>query len=225
LLSNPDFYRQILDDLTGVILTPIGSVLVLAGFLDRAWRQYAVWLLAMAILVAALPRKFYEMNYYDMALLPPLCIMAGLGWQVVVQRLRLSRRAVAALLAVALLLSLRYAVRPAFITPDEDRAVVVAGLAIQERTDAEEPVVTMHGDAIDLLYYCNRPGWAVAPDTPDLDSVLDECRRQGARYLVAAGPEAVWGAVEALRRRQPLFRGDGFAIYELAPAEKASAAD
>ncbi len=39
LLRSPDFYRQVLDDLAGVVLTPIGLVLVLAGFLDRAWRR------------------------------------------------------------------------------------------------------------------------------------------------------------------------------------------
>ncbi|MFH1919825.1 MAG: glycosyltransferase family 39 protein [Planctomycetota bacterium] len=217
LLRTPDFYRQLLDDLTGVILTPVGFMLLMAGFLDTKWRRHAAWLLAMAILVAALPRKFYDMNYYYMAVLPPLCVVAGLGWQVVSERLRPGRAATAGLLVVALVLSLRYAVKPAFVTPEEDRAVVAAGRAVQELTAAEEPVLTMHGATIDLLYYANRPGWAIEPDTPELESVLEQCRRQGAQYLVAAGPEATLDEAEARHARTPLVRGDGFRIYRLAP--------
>ena len=76
LLRSPDFYRQVLDDLAGVVLTPVGFALLLAGLLGRAWRREAAWLLAMLILVAALPLKFYEMDYYWMAVLPPLAIVA-----------------------------------------------------------------------------------------------------------------------------------------------------
>jgi len=193
LLSSADFYRQILDDLTGVVLTPIGFVLALVGLTHRQWRQHAVWLLAMVLLVAALPRKFHEMNYYYMAVLPPLCIMAGLGWQVIGERVRSgptnlrSVPAVAGLLLVALLFSFRYAVRPAFVTPQEDRGVLEAARLVQQLTAEDEPVVTMHGTAIDLLYYCRRPGWAVAPDAPELEAVLADCRRQGARYVVVVG--------------------------------------
>jgi len=217
LLRTPDFYRQLLDDLTGVILTPLGFAFLLAGFLDKACRRHAVWLLAMAILVAALPRKFYEMNYYYMAVLPPLCVIAGLGWRVAWERLRPGRTATAGLVIVALVLSMRYAVKPAFVTPEDDRAVVRAGQAAQELTAAEEPVVTMHGATIDLVYYCHRPGWAVAPDTPELNAVLEECRRQGARYLVVAGPEAASGRPKALDAHTPVVRGQGFCVYQLRP--------
>ena len=219
LLWTPDFYRQLLDDLTGVILTPVAFMLFLAGWLDRAWRQYAFWFLAMAILVALLPLKFYEMNYYFMATLPPLCIVAGLGWRVVSRRLRPGRLAVAGLLLVGLAVAFRYALRPAFVTPDEDRGVVAAGLVIRQLTAEEEPVVTMHGTAIDLLYYCNRPGWAVAPDTPELDSLLDDYRRRGARYMVVAGPEATGVGIAPFGAQKPLVCGDGFCVYPLVAAE------
>jgi len=213
LLRTPDFYRQLLDDLTGVILTPLGFALLLLGFTDRAWRRHAAWLLAMAILVAALPRKFYDMNYYYMAVLPPLCVVAGLGWKVAWERMRPGRIATVALLLIALVLSLRYAVKPAFVTPEEDCAVVAAGRAVQELTAPDEPVVTMHGTTIDLVYYCNRPGWAVPPDTPDLDQVLEQCRRQGARYLVVA--DATSCRRLFLVGYSSVIQGDGFCVYRL----------
>jgi 4-amino-4-deoxy-L-arabinose transferase-like glycosyltransferase len=214
LLWSPDFYRQMLDDLAGLVLTPVGLAVTLAGFLHRDWRRYGMWILATVILVALLPKKFYEMNYYWMVVLPPLCIAAGLGWHVVSERIRPSRSAAAVLLGIVLVFSLRYAARPAWVTPDEDRHVVAAGLAVQAITDRDEPVVTMHGTTIDLLYYCDRPGWAVAPDEPELLAILEKHRRQGARYLVVAGPVAVT-RLETLLGVTPDLRREGFRIYAL----------
>lgn len=222
LLWNPDFYRQLLDDLTGVILTPLGFCLFLAGLLDRAWRQYALWLAAMVILVLALPRKFYEMNYYYVATLPPLCIVAGLGWGVIRDRLRPSRTAVAMVACVGLLLALRYSVRGAFITPEEDRGVVAAGRATEQLTAEEEPVVTMHGSGIALLYYCNRPGWAVPANTPELHTVLEQCRKQGARFMVLAGPDALHPP-PAVERHRLVVAENRYRIYRLLPLDDVSA--
>ena len=219
LLWSPDFYRQILDDLAGVVLTPLGLALAMAGLLHPAWRRYLPWLLATALLVAALPLKFHQMNYYWMAALPPLAILVGLGWQQIHDRLALGRTAVVMVLAVALLFSLRYAVRPAMFTPPADRAVAAAGRTMQRLTAADEPVVTMHGSGIDLLYYCRRPGWALSPDTPQLDRLLHQCRVQGARYLVVvAEPELSRriGASSATDRSGPQAGGDGYAVYRLA---------
>ncbi len=214
LLRSPDFYRQALDDLAGVVLTPIGLALALAGFLDRAWRQHAVWLASVALLVALLPRKFHEMNYYWLAVLPPLCVLAGLGWKAACERMRPGMAAKLGLLAVALVFSLRYAARPAFVTPEEDRAVPAAAAAVQSLTGPDEPVVTMHGSGIDLLYYCDRPGWAVAPDTPELASLVADYLAQGARVAVVAGPEAA-ALPPALKGLPALDRGPGWVVLRL----------
>lgn len=211
LLWVPDFYRRVLDNLTGVVLTPVGFMLLLAGILDRRWRQYAAWLVAMVVLLVALPRKFHEMNYYYMAVLPPLCIMAGLGWQVIQQRVRPGRAAVAGLLLVALLLSFRYALRPALVTPDEDRGVLAAAREVQRLSAENEPVVTMHGTGIDLLYYCRRPGWAVPPDEPELEAVLEDCRSRGARYVVVVGEGPILQSL--------VSSGDNFRIHRLSAEE------
>ena len=131
LLFTPDFYRQVFDDLSTVVLTPVALMLPLVGLLDRSWRRWAAWLAAVAILIVALPRKFYEMNYYYLVILPPLCILAGLGWRRIVRRLRLGRVAIAAVLLLGLAASIRYAARPAWVTPEEDRHVLAAARAVQ----------------------------------------------------------------------------------------------
>jgi hypothetical protein len=187
LLGSAKFYGGFLVDLATVALTPLGLLLAVVGIVHRGCRRQLPWLLAMLVLVLTLPLKFHKMNYYFLVILPPLCIMAGLGWQTIYERLKLSPRWAAVALALAATLSLRYAVRPAFITPEEDRDVLAAAQAVRELTAPEEPVVTMHGSTIDLLYYCDRPGWAVSPRTKDLSAVLADCQKQGAAYLVIAG--------------------------------------
>jgi hypothetical protein len=151
-----------------------------------------------------LPRKFHEMNYYWLVVLPPLCIVVGLGWDLIRRRMRPGRLATTVLVLVVLVFSLRYAVRPSFVTPAEDRAVVAAGRKIQELVRPGEAVVTMHGTCIDLLYYCDRPGWALSPED-DLKKVLP---RHGIRYLVVVGPRPQLPG-------EPKIEGDGFCIYEL----------
>ena len=214
ILRSPDFYRQVLDNLTGVVLTPVGFALVLAGFLDRESRRYGAWLAAICVLVLLLPLKFHEMDYYYMAVLPPLCVIAGLGWRVVYQRIQPTTTATVLLVLVGLIFSARYAGRAAFVTPHEDRAVVAAGRAVQQLAEADEPLVTMHGTTIDLIYYSNRSGWAVAPDTPNLNTVLEDYHRQGARYLVVAGPEAD-SPPPPLARWPVAARGRGYLIHAL----------
>ncbi len=187
LLRSPEFYVRMLDDLSGPVLTPVGCALLLASLLTGCWRTYGAWLAAAALLVLALPLKFYEMNYYWMAVLPPLCVLAGVGWEAIHSRFCPSRMAVLGLVLLLAVWSLRYSARPAFVTPGEDRQVVAAGHELQRMAGPDDRVVTMHGSCIDLLYYCNRPGWAVDPGTKDLPAVLDECRRNGARWLVLVG--------------------------------------
>jgi len=225
LLWSADFYRQVYDDLAGVVLTPVALMLAAVGLVDRAWRQHIAWLLAVFVLVLALPLKFYELNYYYLAVLPPLCVLAGLGWRVIERRLQPARPAVTALLLIALVVSLRYAAGPAFVTPAEDRAVPAAAAAIRDRTGEDEPVATMHGSTIDLLYYCNRSGWSIPPHEAELESVLADCRRRGARYLVTAGVAAEGRQPEipaALRGWPVALRGEGFCIYRLVEGDSVS---
>jgi hypothetical protein len=85
--------------------------------------------------------------------------------------------------------------------------VVAAGRAVQKLTAEGEPIVTMHGTTVDLLYYCNRPGWAVSPEE-DLQKRLPGFLRQGARYLVIVGRGPQLSG-------QPTVRGNGFRVYRL----------
>ncbi len=218
LLSQPEFYRQLLDDLSGVVLTPLGLGLAVLGFLRREWRERLAWLAASLVLVVLLPRKFFEMNYYWMALLPGLSIAVGLGWRQLQAAVQPSRASAAALLLLVLAFSLRYAYRPAFVTPDEDRSVVVAAEAVRELAEPGDRVVAIHGTTLDLLYYCDRRGWVASPREPDFERQLGECRREAARWVVVSGPDfhAIPPAVKA--DWEPVGQGADWGVYRL-PAD------
>jgi len=224
LLKSPAFYGKLLYDLTGPVLTPLGFVLCLTGLMSIACRRHLAWLAAMAVLVLALPAKFYGILYYDVVLLPPLCILAGLGWQRIAERFRPSHAATAGLVAIALILSMRYSTGPAFLTPEEDRSVTAAAAALGELAGVEEPVLTMHGWCTDLLYYCNRPGWGVSPNDPRLPERFALARRQGTRWCVATNLEVLDRSPVALAELADwtvVRQGDDFRIYQLEKAHVA----
>lgn len=212
LLGSMRFYGRVVGDLCGVVLTPLGFALLIVGLLNGAWRRHAVWLAACLVLIVVLPRKFYEMNYYWMAVLPALAVLAGLGGQLVAERFRPGRMATAGALVLGLLLAARYTVGPMFKTAEEDRGVVAAGRAVERFTQPEERVITMHGSTIDLLYYCRRPGWAI--DTADPRTIA-ACVEQGARVLAIAGAEPLalgpWPGLQC----QTLARGPGYAVFRI----------
>jgi hypothetical protein len=111
------------------------------------------------------------------------------------------------------------AARPLCYKVPEDRAVTAAAAALRDVSFAGEPVATLHGAAPDLLYYCNRPGWALSANDPQFGQTLDRCRRQGARWLVVADLTALTGKPAAASiSRLPVERtGDDYLICRLVP--------
>lgn len=186
ILLSGSFYLRLISDLVLRVLTPVGVVLAIVALTQREWRRHTRWLAVSALWVLIMPRKFYEMNYYHMLTLPVLCVMAGLGWKAIVARYRPGAWVGGTVLIIGLGLSLRLAYVPAFTVPEEDRYVVAAAEAVAEHVPCDEPIATLHGSTLDLLYYCDRPGWAlVARD--DLATQLAEVRTAGAKHLIVTG--------------------------------------
>jgi 4-amino-4-deoxy-L-arabinose transferase-like glycosyltransferase len=186
LFTSASFYVRLLGNLAGTGLTPLGLLLAVVGAFTHSARRHAGWLAAMAVLVALLPGKFFELRYYTLVLVPVLAVLSGLGWEWLAPRVPTPRFSAAILLVIGVGCSLRLAIGPAFITPLEDRGVIAAATAMQELSVREEPVATLHGAGCDLLYYCDRPGWALSANDRQFSETLGRCRRQGARWLVVA---------------------------------------
>ena len=219
LLLSAEFYKQLLDDLTGIVLAPIGFALALLGVCGGLQRRYLVWLAGCGLLVLLLPRKFYEMNYYWTAVLPPLCAVAGLGLAGIWERHSLPRKATLLGGGVWLILSLRLVVTPAFSTPASDASVVAAGTAVERLSGPEERVLTLHGSSLDLLYYCNRPGWVLPlKELSTPSQAIESYQRQGAAFLVVADLkqlDRVDGLRSATENLPVAAQGRDYIIYRL----------
>ncbi|HJT35530.1 MAG TPA: glycosyltransferase family 39 protein [Pirellulales bacterium] len=217
LLASGEFYARLLYNLALPGLTPLPMLMAFIGLASRAGRRHAWWLAAMALLVAALPAKFYELQYYTLILVPPLAVLAGVGWESVLSRYRPPRAAVALCVLAWSAISMRAAVGPAFTTPAEDRGVTAAAAAVRQLATTDEPVATLHGASSDLLHYCDRPGWALSTNDRHLMQRLDECRRQGARWLVVADLKALAASPSSAEMAGlPMVReGDNYRVYQL----------
>ncbi|HEV3340427.1 MAG TPA: glycosyltransferase family 39 protein [Pirellulales bacterium] len=217
LLLSVRFYWRLLCDLGGTGATPVGLLLAALGVLSPSARRHAPWLASMALLLALLPGKFFELRYYTLVLVPVLAVLAGLGWEWLATRLSAPRLVGTICLLLGAGCSWRLSVVPAFSTPPEDRAVTVAAAAVREISAPGEPVATLHGAGCDLLYYCDRPGWALSTNDRRLPEKLDDCRRQGARLLVVADLASVahGPAAESLATLPVVCAGDDYRVYRL----------
>lgn len=222
-LAEAAFYMGAARDLSTLALTPIGAALALVGMaaaVDRRQIPLLAWLASMLLLVVLLPAKFQVMNYYWLVVLPPWAMAAGVGWETLLARWPATPALRVAVFASLPLIGLTLAARSAFVTPPEDRSVVAAAEAARRLAPRGRPIVASHGSCPDLLYYCDRRGWAIPADAPDFDAQLREAIDAGARLLVTCGQDEP-------RRNEPppglsaapIEQGPGFAIWQLSPGK------
>ena len=216
-LLTPQFYRHLLDSLVGIVLTPIGFCLALLGLTTRQWWRHTAWIAGSMMLVNAMPRKFYEMSYYHLVTLPVLCVLVGLGWDRLQRGLKLNHFAVAGVVMVAVVFSARYSLTPAFSIPTEDRSVVAAAEAAKVITPTDESIATLHGSTLDLLYYCDRAGFALDAGSEELAKDIDDARQRGAKRLVVANLDQLQreNVRAALKDLPTIAEGNDYRIYEL----------
>ncbi len=213
---SPRFWFGVARDLGLLTLTPPGALLALVALGRRQWLPAAA--LGGAALLLGLPRKFAEMNYYFVLLVPLGAALTGLGWNLLCDRLKHPRRWAWGLVVSGALVAAAETVRPAFFTPPEDRAVVAAGLALRQLARPLDTVIAVHGSAPELLYYCDRPGWALDPDHPDFTDHWRQAVARGARWLVWVRPELAPVErlpAEALRRLLQRDAKPGYLVYEI----------
>ncbi|MBL9125957.1 MAG: hypothetical protein JNG90_20105, partial [Planctomycetaceae bacterium] len=87
-------------------------------------------------------------------------------------------------------------------------------------TDADESIATMHGSALDLLYYADRTGIALDRDAPGTARRLAALTEAGIRTLGVAETDfdrLPRDVRDALGRYHLIDSGAGFRIYRLGP--------
>ncbi len=203
-------------------LTPVFTVVTLAGIVSRRWAFGArsvvdVWALAAASLVAVSLAGQIPHEFHQMPTLPPLALyfgMAAAPWfsGAFYERFGAWRRVAAGgagalLVAVAVVGFVQSGVIPHLYRPDNlNQALVEAGWAIDKVTPPDALVVTVEYERYGtnspmLLYFAQRKGWSF--DATSISAaVVDYLRdRRGACFVAVAD----WPALTTV---QPLMAAD-----------------
>ena len=188
LLFSADYYQRLTTDFATHVLTPVGAIVLLSG-IAAVWRRgrwpLLTLLTALGSLLIVLPLKFYVANYYYLVLLPGLALATGAAWAEWNRFLPKTWMRMS-FVGIGLLAAMRFAIGPAFVTPSGDEAVEVAAAAARAAIPADQPIATLHGSSVDLLYYCDRRGWALNAGDPNFAAKVADAATRGARYLIVA---------------------------------------
>lgn len=224
LLGDPQYYGRLLYHAAGLMLTPLGLAAACIGACDRRFRRALAWLAVSLGLWFALPLKFHHANYYFLVVLPPAALAAGVGWRRLRDQLPLVHRLEPAAALVTLAIVARLSIGPAFNTPDEDRSVPDVAAAARQASSADDKIATLHGSTIDVLYYCDRTGWAFDVDDPNFAERLIVAQAGGAKVLAVADVDRALSKphINATLNALPvLASGDDWTLYRLAPPTNA----
>lgn len=106
--------------------------------------------------------------------------------------------------------------------------MIQAAESLRTLAAPDDKVIASHGSTFDLLYYCDRRGWALPLSDVDVAERIEQHRRAGAKWLVIAGDRrlVVPAAAEAtLARYSVAALGVGFRIYRLEAGDVAETRD
>ncbi len=168
LAMSVDYYGRLLDTLFGVALTPLGFTFLLLGmlfvFFDfQSSGFFLVWTLSFLFSSLAIARKLIDHNLYLLHLVIAASPLMGAAFERVLAATGLQGKRKISFAAIFGLLffivSMRYAVHPAFITPPQSQNTLRVAEEIKRSTLAKAKIISASPDSMSLLYYGDRLGW------------------------------------------------------------------
>lgn len=199
------------------ILTPLGIPLFLIGlFQNPKTRGHAImwsWMTAsLAYLWVMWPTAVYH-PYYLFPLLPVQGYFIGLG-AIKAASIRPVQNLIRCKWPVVLLLTFEvlcvgYYYRLLYFAPEERMKIVRTGLAVQELTSKDDLVVASWGGSPIQLYYTDRKGWGVDPESKDTEALISELenlRHHGARWYAVANTSEIKQNQDFVRYLKDGFR-------------------
>ncbi|MBI5123437.1 glycosyltransferase family 39 protein [Candidatus Roizmanbacteria bacterium] len=173
-----------------LILGYWGVFLVVLGLVAKTKTSYLFFysfLVSSILYVTVIARGNIQHDYYQILILPTLCIFAGLGGDFL---LTLGKNLANKYLAPVVLIGILgfafmfswYQVRDYFNI--NNRAIITAGSAVDRLTPKDSLVIANYEGDTSFLYQTKRRGWSSYQD--DLNIMV---RDLGADYLVIANPK------------------------------------
>lgn len=198
------FYKDIFTNFTGVLLTPVGFVLLLLGLLIKPKKKtelllYA-WLFGTVLFGIVFCSLLWEPYYYLMFLPVTTAFIARvftLNWAEIYENSFLSTLGgkVVAVFIIVFIIA-RYAVF-AYVVPEGYRFIPEAANMIKELSSGEDLIVVSGDSGVGaVLYYSGRKGWIMERPEGDearkaktIDANLEELKRKGAVYFITFGED------------------------------------
>ncbi|MBI4970708.1 MAG: glycosyltransferase family 39 protein [Candidatus Omnitrophica bacterium] len=171
------FYKQIIYYFVRYLLTPIG-VIILPFALWNSWKKKEdkvlwLWLLALAVSMVVLPRKYHDHNFYLWHWIAPLAIILGGYFDGVFEKTKKFRPVWICLGFTAIFLNSFLAFKPAFVTPRADEKIVPLSKAIQRMALPEDRIiVATHEARPEYIPLSERIGWPFELDSTREDLPL-----------------------------------------------------
>lgn len=218
---NPLFYARILKIALWWIMNPVGFILILMSFFvifqnkARANGFFLCWTLAFLLVMFALPKKFYEINYYLLPFIFPFGFYAA-------RALPRKKIFLGGVLSCYFLITFFIIQKPTKFIPVSEIWAPEAGRYISEKTPKEARVVAVSGNSPCLLYYTDRQGWPY-PDLgrESMGTFHDRLKKlidQGASYFVTTDVDSLHEALEkdpSLKIHTVIFENQHYAVLAL----------
>ncbi len=168
LALSVDFYRDLLDMLMGLVLTPPGFTFGLWGIWIgirhfKRYGFYLLWTLAFFAGALLIPRKLVDHNFYWLHFVVAFVPLVSAGLLDWVDRLEEKSKKSALLLFILAMavISCRYSLNPAFVIPKSDQTIPALGKKLQAMTSKEKDRIVVQGTH-SLLYYADRWGYTLS---------------------------------------------------------------
>lgn len=196
LWLKPDFWKVIITNLSGIILTPVGLALFLLGMLfknkDETRYFLHIWLVSVLIYFALYPHVtyLYVHDYTYIPILPVAALFTGktltyITDKALIQKIRLNAKFVYITISIILFIGIG-GIGVTDIEPyyHFSHKTYLVGKQVEQMTPKNSLVITIHqpGNPT-LLYYSNRRGWIIPYNEINPDK-LEELHKQKADYFV-----------------------------------------
>ncbi len=187
LMWDGGFYITLFNRFKGVIFTEPGFILLLVGlFISRKNRFFQIWFVSTLAYVLLLSKQNYIHTYYQMPLIPVGSFYIASGMKKLGDVFRTP--AAPLLLCILLLYYSSTTLMPLYNL--YAISAYDAGNKLQEIDKLDSLILTVPhrpDTEPEILYYCDRRGWVIRPESLSPDTV-EKYRKMGARYLVMTEP-------------------------------------
>jgi len=202
------FYWLFAERLSKLILGYWGIALLVLGFLSKEKKNltfFALWFFSMILYLFIFATGNVKHDYYQIPLLPVICVFAGLGVEFL-----LSQKKIAFFVLTLIVVFFSFAfswhqIRTYYWINNSN--IVEIGKIADEILPKEAKVIASYGGDTAFLYQTNRQGWPIGFE-------IEDKIKKGADYYISYDIHD-WETTELLKKYEAFYTSGNYAIIKL----------